>query len=302
MSTVIYTDTTITSPRVVILGDIGANRKPFYGRLREIGVRTSTNEIPGDLVIIQIGDLIGRAPDASAEIIRHVRALRHRNPGQWVQLIGNREARYHPYGARFAPSERRTHRDLDVAHQKILNGFWREPHTGVAAAISTRRMSPTLLTHAGVTREFLQAIGATNHINARKVAHDINFSLADPNLRQHVFALGQMYRGLEPGPLGASHGELWRSWHHHPLSFDQIVGHTNPYRFSKNRWNDANPIPETQWATPNPPRRMTYWKPSKSNFGIAHIDPGLWHGSTTDELPAHLFEDATVTISQPQPR
>ena len=44
-----------------------------------------------------------------------------------------------------------------------------------------------------------------------------------------------------PGPLWASNRELWRSWHTTPLPYDQIVGHTAPYKFNKNRWYDDPP-------------------------------------------------------------
>lgn len=299
MSQIRYTTTEVTAPRVAILGDLGGFRKPVYGRFRELGIKTSTSHIPDDLVIVQIGDLIGRSAEASAEFIRVVDSLRQHNPGQWIQLMGNWEARYHPHGVHFA-RQNKSEAPLDSAAQQTLNRFWTEPYAGVAATIHTQAMPPALLTHAGATRELIAEVSGLTHNDARIVAQDINDASVQPNLRPYIFAPGDMYQGSgtnpAPGPLWASPRELWRSWNSHPLRFDQVVGHAAPYMFNKNAWYDANPIPETEWAALNPDRKTTYWRPPDSHYGIIHIDPSLWHGATAHDLPAHIFSDATITI------
>ena len=147
-----------TQPRVVVIGDIGGHRKPFFGMLRRLGITTSTNTIPADITIVQVGDLIGPSPEASGKILRTVRDLRRHNPGRWIQLMGNWEAKYHPHGHPFTAVRQGNLPDLYDSNIELLNQIWEEPYSGTAAVIESDEMAPALITHAGVTKELLQSI------------------------------------------------------------------------------------------------------------------------------------------------
>ena len=79
--------------RVAVIGDVGGHLSELRRELVRLGADEETGELPADLTIVQVGDLVHRGPD-SAGVVRLVdRHLRAR-PGQWIQLVGNHEAQY----------------------------------------------------------------------------------------------------------------------------------------------------------------------------------------------------------------
>ena len=143
----------MTTRRVVVFNAARGHRKPLFGQLRALGVKTAVGYIPSDLTIVQIGDLVGAYPDSSEGLIREVDNLREHSPGQWIQLIGKAEARYMPSGLYYEPPAQKSggHRDINLSHQKKLARWWESgKYAGVAAVIASDTMAPTLITHAGI--------------------------------------------------------------------------------------------------------------------------------------------------------
>ena len=286
----------MTSQRVVILNAVRGHRKPLFGQLRALGIKTAVGYIPPDLTIVQIGDLVGAYPDSSEGLIREVDNLRDHSPGQWIQLIGKAEARYTPSGVYYQPpaQENGGHRDINLSHQKRLARWWESgKHAGVAAVIASDTMAPTLITHSGVHKAIHNHLGTNDPY---ELAARLN-AAASKNLAW-VFAAGHLAGNYNtaPGPIWTSPFELWTSWATQPLPYDQIVGGFRPYHFtSKKWWRHPEPIDHTH-ATVLPERQMTYWRHPHSPHGIVHIDDGLQAKSPPSQLRAHTFDNIVVEV------
>jgi hypothetical protein len=79
--------------RVAVIGDIAGHLDELRTELRRLGADGATGWLPGDLTIIQVGDLVHRGP-ASDAVVALVDGYLTRQPMQWVQLVGNHEAHY----------------------------------------------------------------------------------------------------------------------------------------------------------------------------------------------------------------
>ena len=124
----------------------------------------------------------------------------------------------------------------------------------LAVALDTVEYGPTLLTHAGLTRQKWVAIGRPE--DPAVVAATLNREFAnDPPL---AFAAGEML-GVKPRlPVGvawASARELLQSWDMEPLPFSQVHGHASPRRWSTGTWAPGLPRRITGRASADPERR-----------------------------------------------
>ena len=90
--------------RLALIGDVGGHRNCLRACLRALDVNVDEHGLPDDLTIIQVGDLIGGSPDDD-QLIADVDHLMQTNPGRWIQLLGNWEAR-HLGGTNFASPQR----------------------------------------------------------------------------------------------------------------------------------------------------------------------------------------------------
>jgi hypothetical protein len=79
--------------RVAVIGDVAGHLDELRTELRRLGADDGTGRLPGDLTIIQVGDLVHRGP-ASDAVVALVDGYLTRQPMQWVQLVGNHEAHY----------------------------------------------------------------------------------------------------------------------------------------------------------------------------------------------------------------
>src|ERR1700684_1930414 len=59
--------------------------------LQELEADTQTGDIPDDLLIIQVGDLVHRGPDSTG-VVALVARMMAGSPDHWIQLLGNHEA------------------------------------------------------------------------------------------------------------------------------------------------------------------------------------------------------------------
>ena len=77
--------------RVVIIGDVGGHPDQVRSALSHIGARGDRLELPGDVIVVQVGDLVDRGPD-HGDVLRLVRGYLERQPHQWVQLVATTRA------------------------------------------------------------------------------------------------------------------------------------------------------------------------------------------------------------------
>lgn len=253
--------------RIAVIGDVGGHLAELRRELVRLGADEETGELPTDLTIVQVGDLVHRGPD-SAGVVRLVdRHLRGR-PGQWIQLVGNHEAQYLTAPAFHWPER------LDKESADTVRAWWSDGLMQVAVVVSDADDRDVLVTHAGLTAGYWrQVLGAP--IDAVRAAEALNVLIGDHDAV--VFRPGQMLTGRGPdlaaGPLWAAAAtELVPGWLGAGLPFSQLHGHTTLYAWDEHRFTAREEIA----------RRTTLDEPARhesTKLGAARIigiDPG--HG------------------------
>lgn len=215
--------------RVAVIGDVAGHRDELVGELERLGADPVTGELPSDLVVIQVGDLVHRGPD-SAGVVALVDRYLSEQPGQWLQLVGNHEAQY----LRDRAFEWPEHLPDEVAG--TLRRWWDTGQLRVAAAVTTPSES-FLVTHAGLTAGFWRSV-LDAPPDARQAVQTLN---ALPGRRRDVvFRAGELLgrrRDQAAGPLWATAStELVPSWEDSLMPFSQVHGHTSVYDWSAERF------------------------------------------------------------------
>ncbi len=238
--------------QLVIVGDIGGHLGSLIAQLESVGVNVTARDIPRNLVVVQVGDLVHRGLD-SAGVVRLVDQLMKANPNRWVQLVGNHESQYLPLGTHFWSPE------VDSDTQQILRRWWETGQMKVAAAFELQP-SPTepiaaiaidtelLVTHAGLT------IGAWDVID-----RPVNADDAATQLNEAAQKLGVVWRSgllitgeadIAAGPMWADGiEEVYAPWQAAAAAegeipaFAQTHGHTSPFVWARHGWNaDIAPL------------------------------------------------------------
>lgn len=208
--------------RVAVIGDVGGHLSELRRELVKLGAHRRSLELPDDLTVVQLGDLIHRGPDSDGVVTLVDRYLGTQH-GQWVQLTGNHEAQYLREPA-FDWPER-------IAAESVerLRAWWATGDMRAAVAVQGGG-AQWLVTHAGLTEGFWRrALGSP--ISAANAAVRINSFIGTHE--DVLFSTGQMLGGgdanLSAGPIWASAGgELIPSWLQSgaALPFHQIHGHS----------------------------------------------------------------------------
>jgi Calcineurin-like phosphoesterase len=209
--------------RIAVLGDLSGHLAPFAQALGDLGVDIAAAQVPDDLAVVQVGDLIHKGPDSDT-IVALVDRLLDANPDRYVQLLGNHEDQYLG-GQRF-------YEQTPLAPGTIATlRRWRAAGTlRVAAAIRTIGGESYLVTHAGLTRlNFLHHVGTDEVGQAAEVINGL--TKTRPKV---IHAAGVMLTDLRSGlagPLWAeATRELYAGWLRaaatgQPPPFGQIHGH-----------------------------------------------------------------------------
>lgn len=212
---------------VVVVGDVGGHLDQLQRALTVIGAQGEPLTLPEDVVVVQVGDLVDRGPD-SVGALRLVDQFLQRQPGQWVQLVGNHESQYLPGGTPFWPDP------LGPEGVGILADWWDSGAMNVAAAVATADGDELLVTHAGLT------VGAWQGLGEPMTASSAAWLLND---RPAVIWRGgktSVDRGA--GPLWAEAGwelhEPWLEYHAAGglVPFGQIHGHSAIVRYADQSW------------------------------------------------------------------
>lgn len=259
-----------TSPppgRVAVIGDVGGHLDELRAELVRLGADPETGDLPPDLTVVQVGDLVHRGPDSAGVVALVDRHLRGR-PGQWIQLVGNHEAQYLAAPA-FSWPER-----LDESTSSLIRGWWSDGLMQVAVVVTDTDGGDLLITHAGLTAGYWrQILGAPD--DAVRAADALNHLIGDHD--PVLFRPGQMLTGRGPelaaGPLWAAAAtELVPGWLGAGMPFDQLHGHTSLYAWDERRFAAREEI--ARRTTLDEPARHESTKLGGSR--IIGIDPG--HG------------------------
>jgi hypothetical protein len=232
--------------------------------LGELGADTTNGTLPDDLVVVQVGDLVHKGPD-SPGVLALVDRMMAGSGDRWIQLIGNHEGQEGLGGPDFWPET------LSPALRADVRRWVDTDRARLAVALDTVEYGPTLVTHAGLTRQKWLAIGRPDAPG--QAAAMLNKELAaDPEL---AFAAGEML-GVKPRlPVGvawASPRELLGSWDMERLPFSQVHGHASPRRWSSDTWEPGLPRRSTVRATADPGRRHSDF-PWPGGEHILCVDP-----------------------------
>jgi Calcineurin-like phosphoesterase len=185
--------------RIAVLGDLSGHLAPFVQALRELGVDVAGAEVPDDLVVVQVGDLVHKGPDSDA-IVALVDRLLDANPGRYVQLLGNHEDQYLG-GQRFYEQTPLAAGTVATLRRWRASGALR-----VAAAIRTTRGGSYLVTHAGLTRlNFLHHVATEDAGQAAEVLN----GLVETRPKV-IHATGVMLTDLRSGLAGPLWAEATR--------------------------------------------------------------------------------------------
>lgn len=248
--------------RIVVIGDVG-------GCPRQLADAVAGLTEDEDTVVVQVGDLVDRGPDSSG-VLALVAERLAAAPARWIQLIGNHESQYLG-GDVFWPVP------LAEDDAALLNGWWLRDQLRVAAALRTAEGEEFLLTHAALTVDAWQWLGAP--VTAGTAADLLNTRPEELLWDDH-------------GPLWAEAGpDVYESWMHaaEPPPFSQLHGHSSIVDFGRRAWLCGERIRQrstVDWAA-----RHTFTRIGGARF--VGVDPKHGRAGAPRWAPL-VFEDATL--------
>ncbi|WP_410664091.1 metallophosphoesterase family protein [Amycolatopsis sp. lyj-84] len=264
--------------RVAIIGDVGGHPDQLRRALAWLGA--SEGELPLDLTVIQVGDLVDRGPD-SAGVLDIVATLLDKR--RWIQLAGNHETQYLPGRAVF------WREPLEEGDAARLRQWWADGRLRVAEAVRTAEGDELLVTHAGLTLACWQRLGEP--MSATEAAELLN---ERPEL---IWEIGEHGRDGSAGPLWAESGaalhEPWMGYRG-VVPFGQIHGHSTVVRFADRTWRCSGRVRQ---------RTAVDWYARHVHVRVGGrvftgIDPGHGRTGAADWQPL-VLDDAGVTAPSP---
>lgn len=242
--------------RVALIGDIGGHVSVLEDCLRSLGVGPDY-AIPGDLVIVQVGDLVRCTTGflrGNRECVALAGHLLARNGGhRYVQLAGNHES-----AALGGPCRSTWVLDecVDDDIVSTLKSWWAtgdmvlaHPLVQVTSADASDTVGDVLVTHAGLTAARWDSLGSPRSVidAARLVNRDVGAPMAQ------VSRAGSLISG-EVGEMADTmwaevNREFYLPWlGRRDAPFVQIHGHASPFNWATGSWWPDTPL-EVRGAT-----------------------------------------------------
>lgn len=275
--------------RVAVFGDIGGHWAAFTDALTVLGMDPLSCTLPDDLTVVQVGDLVHRGPD-SEKVLALASRVMHRQPKQWVQLVGNHEGIYLPDAPVFAWNRR-----VSPDSARLLQQWWASGKIRVATGLDTDA-GPVLVTHAGLTAGLWSRLGEPWDV--RDAANLLNTLSSERP--QWLFQTGRMMdrAAANPyaGPLWAeAGGELYPGWIRFAggggaVPFGQVHGHSTAYWWDKGTWT-GHPEAQPHFV---PLRRARHLTGVIGGRLFAGIDPSFGTQMPGFSWRPLLFEHARV--------
>jgi hypothetical protein len=272
--------------RVAVVGDVGGHVDELRRELRRLGADPVTGRLPGDLTVVQVGDLVHRGPD-SERVVALVDGYLREQPGQWVQLVGNHEAHYLREPV-FEWPER-----ISRTATRTLRRWWETGQLRAAASVVTDTET-FLVTHAGLTSGFWREV-LGSPVDGREAAAALNGLVGRDDAA--LFRAGHMLSGRRRsrgvGPVWAAAAtELVPSWVGEPMPFSQIHGHSGIYDWHRRHFHASIDIARLTVLDEEAKHETV----TLSGGRIVGVDPG--HGRQAAG-PWRAYE---LTIGQSPPR
>lgn len=231
--------------RNIVMSDTGGWLPQLLNSFDELGINAEESTMPPDLRVLHCGDLIHKGP-FSSQLLAIVTGLMVRNPGQWIQLMGNHEAQHIPGAPRFwncdcSPSDvglmnllleehmmKPTHAIVDMDSDFNVPGH---PDLRVPTV-------EILFSHGGLTGGFWD--WATN---AEQDVEEVSCKLNAMPIQEITvpgIMLGENRPASRVGPVWAvGNTEVFQSWRGMgatDMPFTQFHGHTTSYSYDWRKW------------------------------------------------------------------
>lgn len=283
-----------------IFGDTGGHMKQFFNALKEIGVEPRTGHIPEDVRIIHLGDLIHKGPHSSL-LIDRVNTLMRRNPGQYVQLLGNHEFQ-HIEGSPYFWRCNCSMEDIGTINDWFDEGFSSASYglNGIINAKFEVSEKPKLVvpenqgiffSHAGLSHHWWDVMKAPS--DPVVMAETIN------NLDVWVVTTpGEMLgvSGMHAGPVWATgNNEVFNDWEQsgETMPFIQMHGHTTSYNWVSKKWwrHDKAFMPFKNATKLNPETHAVITQMAGSL--LVGIDPGYSNKAFGEKQPYVMIESVS---------
>jgi hypothetical protein len=225
----------ISTRRIAFVGDIGAHARLFERVLESLGCDLERAQIPADLTIVQVGDLVSLAPrrgEDSNRCLEIADRMLRANPARWIQLWGNHEIA--ALGGPRRPGW--SGGDVNAATIASLERWWSEGLARFAFAFEDRD-GPWLVTHAGLTRRRWIDAGKPP---AREAADSLNAARA--GAAAEIARAGSLVTGVPDERADVTWAEVTRELYEpwlqagdrgEPLPFNQIHGHATPWQWER---------------------------------------------------------------------
>jgi hypothetical protein len=221
--------------RVAVIGDVGGHIDQLRCELSRLGCNVDAFEMPADLRVVQVGDLIHRG-NHSESVVTLVDHFLRKYPRDWIQLVGNHEAQY------LRDPVFRWHQTISEAAAELIRTWW---DSGLMRAAAFIRMDDEefVVTHAGITEGFWRRI-LHSPASAQLARDRINelITTGDKSLFYTGHMLGVGKADFRAGPLWASAAlELIPSWLNSGarMPFSQIHGHSSVIDWSTGELADG---------------------------------------------------------------
>lgn len=224
--------------RTAVIGDIGGQIDIFLEIITELGGDIATGKLPDGLRVIQVGDIIRVNPSHELDSLACARLadkLIDANGGNYIQLLGNHETPliggiYHPHWG-----------DTDLlACTPIIESWWNERKAKLAVVLMNPEQKDTLITHAGLTKGYMERLGATSALDAVRRLNAYVGNVSIPEIERAgglVTGVPDMSADIFWSLVGS---ELHESWWEEGAGFNQIHGHSCLFNWDKDDyWNDV---------------------------------------------------------------
>lgn len=271
-------------PRVAVIGDVHGQLVALRYELVRLGADPHTGELPEDLTVVQVGDIVHRGPDSGGVVALIDRYLREQ-PGRWIQLVGNHEA-FYLGGRSFQWNER-----IDSGTVATIEKWWADGSMHVAVALPTT-LGDYLVSHAGLTAGFWRA-ALDMPTSAAAAAVALNeLPVGGP---RKVFRTGAMLGRRKSGSAGpvwadAAH-ELVPSWFQTRMPFSQVHGHCTVTDWETGKMRGSDAVIASTITNPIARHEITSLRGGR----IIGVDPD--HGATAASLWAAWEAELTGPIT-----
>lgn len=279
--------------RTAIIGDIGGQIDVFRAVITELGGDIHTGKLPEGLRVIQVGDIVRVNPSDELDSLacaQFADKLIDANNGNYIQLLGNHETPllggvYHPHWL-----------DTDLlACEPIIESWWHDKKAHLSAVLMKPGEKDTLITHAGLTRGYMELIGATSALDAVRRLNGYVGNVP-------VFAIerpGRLITGVKDESADIFWtivgSELHESWWETGAGFNQIHGHSCLFNWdTHDYWHDVNEEIQKRTMIDEGKRFTVTVHPNKDWY--RSVDWGLGNKKQKADWPLLILEGFDVYL------